>query len=101
MGLIVLSLCYLGWAAIGYILTDKYYYFFFDHKQVGWERVGEATGAFLVSTIICKFLAKSSSIPSLINIVFLVVYGLTGFREKLTKRGEERKSGGAYTRLPH
>jgi hypothetical protein len=54
---------------------------------------------FIVITNISTF-PKSPWALSLTNLVFLVIYGLTGIREKLTKRGEDRKTGGGYTRLP-
>ena len=38
----------------------------------------------------------------LMCIVFAVIYGLTGLREMLTKKSEDKSGGiGGYTRLPH
>jgi hypothetical protein len=53
-GLSVLSLLYTAWAYVGYIATDKYAYYFFDHKKVGWEYVAAAIVAFVALASICK-----------------------------------------------
>ncbi|KAG0649618.1 hypothetical protein D0Z07_4049 [Hyphodiscus hymeniophilus] len=84
VGLSTFSLAYVGWTFLGYVVTDKYHYFFFNHKIVGWEHFGLNVVGFIAIT----------------NIFFIMVYGVTGIREALTKRGEARKSGGGYTRLP-
>lgn len=82
VGLTMLSLLYVGWAYIGKMVTDKYSYYFLDYNQIGWEYVVVAVFA------LC----------ALANIFFSVIYGLTGLREMLTKKGEDKSYG--YTRLP-
>ncbi|CZR67593.1 uncharacterized protein PAC_17492 [Phialocephala subalpina] len=81
-GLTVLSFIYIGWTYIGYIVQDKFAYYFFDHKQVGWEYVISSWFGFAV----------------LNNLFFWFIYGLTAIRQQLTKKGENKKSG--YQQLP-
>ena len=54
LGFTVLSLCYFGWAFVGYIVCKKYGYFFFNHDRIGWEYVGIAIVGFVVLSNICK-----------------------------------------------
>ncbi|KAF8857826.1 hypothetical protein BDZ45DRAFT_674440 [Acephala macrosclerotiorum] len=81
-GITVLSFVYIGWTYIGYIVQDKFPYYFFDHKQVGWEYVIASWFSFAVVN----------------NIFFWFIYGLTAVRQQLTKKGETKKSG--YQQLP-
>jgi len=82
VGLSVLSFLYVGWTFVGYVVTDRYAYFFFDHHRIGWLYVATAILAF----------------SALTNIFFSVVYGLTGLREVLSAKEDGKSSG--YSRLP-
>ncbi|PMD22359.1 hypothetical protein NA56DRAFT_670422 [Hyaloscypha hepaticicola] len=81
-GLAFLCFLYIGWAYIGYVVTDKYVWWFLDHNQVKWEFVVAGWVAFAALTEIC----------------FFIIYGITGLRELLTKRGERKSRG--YQQLP-
>ncbi|PMD29692.1 hypothetical protein L207DRAFT_574076 [Hyaloscypha variabilis F] len=81
-GLSFLSVLYIGWTYIGYVVADKYVWWFLDHRQVGWEYVVSSWFAFVV----------------LVKIGFFVLYGIHGLREWLTKKGENKNRG--YQQLP-
>ncbi|KUJ07623.1 uncharacterized protein LY89DRAFT_660408 [Mollisia scopiformis] len=81
-GLGALSFIYVGWQYVGYIVSDKFAYFFFDHKQVGWEYVIASWFFFAIVN----------------NISYFFVYGVTAVRQQLTKKGDGKKSG--YQQLP-
>ncbi|PVH77565.1 hypothetical protein DL98DRAFT_561515 [Cadophora sp. DSE1049] len=83
VGLSILSMAYIGWAYVGYIVTDKWAWFFLNHDESKWEYVILSWIAFVVVT----------------NIFFLIVYGITAVRERLTRKGEHKNSG--YQQLPH
>lgn len=53
VGLAILSWIALGWQYIGYIVSDKFAYFFLDHKQVGWEWVVGSWILFAIANNIC------------------------------------------------
>ncbi|KAE8442242.1 hypothetical protein EG329_003713 [Mollisiaceae sp. DMI_Dod_QoI] len=82
LGLSILSWIYVAWAFVGYIVTDQYPYFFFDHKQVGWEYAVGSWAGFAVIT----------------DVFFFFVYGLTALRQQFTKKGDGKKTG--YQQLP-
>jgi hypothetical protein len=94
LGLTFLSGCYVGWTWVGYVVCDKYAYYFFDHHEHGWQYYGIAVLSFIIVTNTCKSSRKFLMLTPLTNLGFFFVYGLTGIREMLT-----RKSSG-YTRLP-
>lgn len=52
--LAVLSLVYVGWAAIGKYIVGRYTYFFFDHEKTGWEYYWASVAAFVVLVELCK-----------------------------------------------
>ncbi|KAM0178587.1 hypothetical protein ACHAPF_003612 [Botrytis cinerea] len=81
--LAVLSLVYVGWAAIGKHYVGKYTYFFLDHEKNGWEYYWASVAAFVV----------------LVELFFVFVYSLTGVRESMTKKQNDDKNTG-YQRLP-
>ncbi|TGO22335.1 hypothetical protein BPAE_0172g00160 [Botrytis paeoniae] len=81
--LAVLSLVYVGWAAIGKYIVGKYTYFFLDHEKTGWEYYWASVAAFVV----------------LVELFFVFVYSLTGVRESMTKKQNDDKNTG-YQRLP-
>ena len=91
-----MSILYTGWVFVGYIVTDRYAYYFFDHKKIGWESVAAAFVAFVALEVICMNPFPCVTTVMLILVVFLFVYGLTGIREKCTKKSENK----SYTRLP-
>jgi hypothetical protein len=45
----VLTLAYVGWTFIGYIVTDEFALYFFDHLQVGWEVVITSIAGFVAA----------------------------------------------------
>jgi len=83
-GLIVLSLSYIGWAYVGYIVTDQYPYYFLDKHEVGWE---------YVVTAVTSFVAAG-------QVAFAFTYQLTRFREMLCDKMDKKASDG-YMQLPH
>lgn len=97
--LAVLSLVYVGWAAIGKHYVGKYTYFFLDHEKNGWEYYWASVAAFVVLVELCKFLPTCDHVILLINLVFVFVYSLTGVRESMTKKQNDDKNTG-YQRLP-
>lgn len=50
----MVSAAYIGWAYVGYIVTDKWALFFFNHDESKWEYVFLSWIAFIVVTNICK-----------------------------------------------
>jgi hypothetical protein len=93
-----LSLVYIGWASIGHLLTGKIEYFLFDHNKVyHGEYVVAAGVGFLALTIVCKSSQSLRQNQSLTMLVFVFVYGLTGIREALVKKCNDKKG---YQRLP-
>ncbi|CZT42039.1 uncharacterized protein RSE6_01869 [Rhynchosporium secalis] len=83
VGLSLLTFAYIGWAYIGYIVTDKWAMYFLNHKEMQWEHVIGSWVGFVVLT----------------NIFFAVVYSITATREYLTRKGENKNSG--YQQLPN
>ncbi|KAH6718614.1 hypothetical protein DL95DRAFT_461681 [Leptodontidium sp. 2 PMI_412] len=83
IGLSILTLAYIGWAYVGYIVTDKWALYFLNHQEMKWEHVIGSWVGFVVLT----------------NIFFVFVYGITAIRERLTRKGEHKNSG--YQQLPH
>ncbi|KAE9376300.1 hypothetical protein N431DRAFT_554764 [Stipitochalara longipes BDJ] len=81
-GLAFLSFLYIGWTYIGYVVADKYVWWFLDHKEVEWKYVVLSWFGFAALTEIC----------------FFIIYGVTGLRELLTKTGEHKSRG--YQQLP-
>ena len=90
---------YVGWAYIGKIITGTYVYFFFNFQEIGWEYALLSVGSFVGLTNICDFPKYPClSSMSLIYVVFAVTYGITGFRELVTRKCEDKSAG--YIRLP-
>ncbi|KAH8766503.1 hypothetical protein F5882DRAFT_12103 [Hyaloscypha sp. PMI_1271] len=81
-GLMFLAFLYIGWTYIGYVVADKYVWWFLDHKQVKWEYVVASWVGFAALTDIC----------------FFIIYGVAGLRELCTKKGEHKSRG--YQQLP-
>ncbi|KAH8652690.1 hypothetical protein BGZ60DRAFT_436275 [Tricladium varicosporioides] len=81
-GTTALSLFYVLWAFLGHHITGKFGYYFFDPEQVGWDNASASIMAFAAGG----------------NVVFVIVYLLTGAREMLTKNCEHKSYG--YTSLP-
>ncbi|KAI9050682.1 hypothetical protein LZ554_004802 [Drepanopeziza brunnea f. sp. 'monogermtubi'] len=81
-GLSFLTALYIGWVYIGYTFTGKYALFFLDNKQMKWEHVIEGWVGLIFLT----------------NIFFSFVYFITGARESLTRKGENKNNG--YQSLP-
>ncbi|EKD17407.1 uncharacterized protein L3040_002905 [Drepanopeziza brunnea f. sp. 'multigermtubi'] len=81
-GLSFLTALFIGWVYIGYTLTGKCALFFLDNKQMKWEHVIEGWVGLIVVT----------------NIFFSFVYFITGARESLTRKGENKNTG--YQSLP-
>jgi hypothetical protein len=80
-GISTLSAIYIAWQYIGYIVADKYAYFFFDHDQVDG-----------------KYVVASWFLFTLGNIFFYYfIYGLTAVRQQMTKKSEKRSG---YQQLP-
>ena len=65
--LAVLSLVYVGWAAIGKHYVGKYTYFFLDHEKNGWEYYWASVAAFVVLVELCKFLPTCDHVCNLAN----------------------------------
>jgi hypothetical protein len=53
-GLVFLAFLYIGWTYIGYVVADKYVWWFLDHKQVKWEYVVASWFGFAALTDICE-----------------------------------------------
>lgn len=92
----LLALVYVTWAGFSYIFTDKYPYYFFDHREVGWHYVLGAVVVFVAIVNACESNPILTIRIFTNSQVFGLVYGLTALREKLTKKTE----GSGYTRLP-
>ncbi|KAF4626493.1 hypothetical protein G7Y89_g11665 [Cudoniella acicularis] len=81
-GITFLSLLYVAWAYLGDYFTGKFAYYFLDNTRVGWDNAAASIIAFVVSG----------------DVLFVVVFALTGIREILTKNSENKSRG--YTTLP-
>ncbi|KAK2627041.1 hypothetical protein QTJ16_004216 [Diplocarpon rosae] len=81
-GLSILTVIWIGWAYIGYYFTEKWALFFLDYKTLKWEHVIEGWVGLVV----------------LSNIFFVIIYGATAARERLTRKGENKRAG--YSALP-
>lgn len=87
----VLLSAYLGWAAVGKMVTGRNAYFFLDPDLVGGRDMVAAYSAGFVGLgpsgmsdgHLGILLPDTDRHPS---IVFAIMYGLIGLREKLTRR---------------
>lgn len=52
----ILTLIYVGWAAIGHHVVGKYTYFFLDHEKTGWECYWVSIAGFVFISELCKIL---------------------------------------------
>ena len=55
-GLAILAWIYVGWAFIGYIITQKFGYYFFNPYQVGYQYVGGEVVDFTLGEETCESL---------------------------------------------
>jgi len=83
-------------------LIDKYSLFFLDHKKIGWNKVGGSIVGFVALTDLCEYSAGTEEFHSLTLAGFCFIYGLTGAREKATKKSDRSGNGqnSGYQRLP-
>lgn len=94
LSLVFLSGLYLGWAAIGQLLTGWYPFFWLDKEQVGSE---EAVTAYCIGFVILAPLSKS--LPSseiaptnTFRIVYVLMQGFVGTREAITRSLAEARA---------
>ena len=97
-GISSLAMMYIGWAYAGHEITDRYAYFFLDHKKNGWDYTAGAIATFVALSNICKSPLHFSWALLTIVTVFGFNYAVTAFRELLTQKSEQKSYG--YTSLP-
>ncbi|KAF7552657.1 hypothetical protein G7Z17_g4184 [Cylindrodendrum hubeiense] len=80
LGLLFLAGLYLGWAAIGKVVTDWYPFFWLDESQVGSQ---EAVTAYCIGFVL------------LAPIMYILMQGFIGIREGLTRSLSEARADAA------
>ena len=93
LGLVFLAGLYLGWAAIGQLLTGWFPFFWLDVEQVGSE---EAVTAYSIGFVIlaplskCRFLNEVAPIDR--PTVYILMQGFVGTREAITRSLAEARA---------
>lgn len=97
VGLLVLAYIYIAWAYLGYRITSKYGYYFFNHNKVGYKYAGIATLMFAALAEIGIVSVPNKWDFTLIILVFIFGWILTALKEYCTEKNE-KNSG--YQSLP-